>query len=256
MSVFKKLLSGFALALGLLAAGGAGAEGLALDHARVKTTDLPSVQRGAKIFANYCLSCHAASYMRYTRLQDLGLTEDEIKNNLIFTTQQIGETMKVAMDPAEGKKWFGTNPPDLTLITRAREGHGGSGADYVYTLFRSFYRDPGTSTGWNNFLFPRIAMPNVLWQLQGERRPIFETHTEEGGKKEQVFTGRWEQVTPGTLTPLQYDQTLGDLVNYLQWMAEPAANKRVAIGVWVLLFLALLTILAWRLNASYWKDVE
>ena len=147
------------------------------------------------------------------------------------------------------------NPPDLTLIARSRAGAGGSGADYIFTLFRTYYRDPVTPTGWNNLAFPNIAMPHPLWELQGERKPIFEV-SQQHGHEVQHFTGRWEQVTPGTMTPQEYDKTVGDLVNFLQWMGEPAQNKRVSIGVWVLLFLLFFTFLAWRLNAAYWKDVK
>jgi ubiquinol-cytochrome c reductase cytochrome c1 subunit len=162
----------------------------------------------------------------------------------------VGDTMQSAIDPVQAKAWFGTNPPDLSVIARSRAGAGGSGADYIYTLLRSYYRDPGRPTGWNNTLFANIGMPHPLWELQGERAPEFETH--EG---EQVFTGHWKQVTSGTLTSEQYDATVRDLVNYLQWMGEPAQNTRVRIGWWVMAFLALFTVIAWRLNAAYWKDV-
>ena len=230
MNLWKKLLLGLTLVLSITAAH-ASTGGIAWDKAPGKTNDPASLQHGAKIFVNYCLNCHSASFMRYNRLQDIGLTEQQIKDNLLFTTEKVGDTMKSAIDPLQAKAWFGANPPDLTLIARSRAGAGGTGADYVYTLLRTYYRDPSKPTGWNNLAFPNIGMPHPLWQLQGERKPIFETRE-------------------------QYDETVGDLVNFLQWMGEPTQNKRVAIGVWVLLFLLFFTVLAWRLNAAYWKDVK
>lgn len=227
---------------------------LAWDKAPVNTSDTASLQNGAKLFVNYCLNCHSAAFMRYNRLQDIGFTTEQIKDNLLFTTEKVGEVMKSAIDPKQAKEWFGANPPDLTVIARSRAGHGGTGADYLYTFLRTFYPDETKATGWNNLVFPSVGMPHVLWELQGQRRPLFETHKEHGHDV-QVFKG-WEQVTPGTMTPLQYDQAVGDLVNFLQWMGEPAQNTRVRVGVWVLLFLLGLTIITWRLNAAYWKDVK
>ncbi|MBK6868494.1 MAG: cytochrome c1 [Burkholderiales bacterium] len=251
----KKLLLGLALSLGLAAGAHAAAGGIAWDKAPVNTKDLASLQNGAKLFVNYCLNCHSAAFMRFNRLKDIGLTEQQIKDNLLFTTEKVGDTMKAAIDPKEAKAWFGANPPDLTVIARSRAGAGGSGADYIYTLLRSYYRDPVAPTGWNNLVFPNIGMPHPLWELQGERRPVFETQ-QSHGHEVQTFTGRWEQVTPGTMTALQYDQAVADLVAFLQWMGEPTQHQRQRIGVWVLLFLALFTLIAWRLNAAYWKDVK
>jgi ubiquinol-cytochrome c reductase cytochrome c1 subunit len=232
----------------------ASSEGINWDKAPVNTSDHASLQNGARLFVNYCLNCHSAAFMRFNRLQDIGLTNEQIKDNLLFTTDKVGETMKSAIDPRQAKAWFGTNPPDLTLVARSRAGHGGTGADYLYTFLRNFYVDDSKATGWNNRAFPSVAMPHVLWELQGQRRPIFETQ-EEHGHEVHVFKG-WEQVTPGSMTSLQYDQAVGDLVNFLQWMGEPAQNTRVRVGVWVLLFLLVLTLFAWRLNAAYWKDVK
>ena len=239
------------MSLGVHAAGG----GIAWDKAPNKTNDMAALQNGAKIFVNSCLNCHAAAFMRYNRLQDIGLTQQQIKDNLLFTTDKIGETMKVAMDPKNAKDWFGVIPPDLTLIARSRSAAGqGSGADYLYTYLRTYYRDDTKPTGWNNLAYPNAAMPHVLWELQGERMPVYETVTH-NGHQTSVFKG-WDQVKPGTMTPLQFDQAMGDLVGYLQWMGEPVQNSRVRIGVGVLLFLLMFTFFAWRLNASYWRDIK
>ncbi len=228
--------------------------GIAWDKAPNKTNDLGALQNGAKLFVNYCLNCHSAAFMRYNRLTDIGLTEQQIKDNLLFATDKVGETMKAAIDPKQAKDWFGGNPPDLTVIARSRAGQGGSGADYLYTYLRTYYRDDTKATGWNNLAFPSVAMPHVLWELSGERKPIFE-EKEEHGHKVSIFKG-WKQVTPGTMSPLQYDQAVSDLVGYMQWMGEPAQNTRVRVGVWVLLFLLIFTFIAWRLNAAFWKDIK
>ena len=171
------VLLAFGLAGGALAAEG---EGIAWDKAPNRTNDLAALQNGAKLFVNYCLNCHSAAFMRYNRLTDLGLSEQQIKDNLLFTTDKVGETMKSAIDPKDAKEWFGANPPDLTLVARSRSGHGGTGADYLYTYMRSFYRDAERPTGWNNLVFPNVGMPHVLWELQGDREPEFETVKEHG----------------------------------------------------------------------------
>lgn len=250
----KKVLMTLAMALGLVAGAHANTGGIAWDKAPSKTNDMVSLQNGAKLFVNYCLNCHSAAFMRFNRLKDIGLTDQQIKDNLLFTTEKVGETMKAAIDPKQAKDWFGANPPDLSVIARSRAGSGGTGADYLYTYLRTYYPDDTKATGWNNLAFPNVAMPHVLWELQGKREPQYETK-EEHGHEVHVFTG-WKQITPGTMTPGQYDQAMGDLVNYLQWMGEPAQNTRVRVGVWVLLFLAVLTLFAWRLNAAFWKDVK
>ena len=250
------LVFGLGFGLAFVAAGPAAAEseGYAWDKAPNKTNDVAALQNGAKLFVNYCLNCHSAAFMRYNRLQDIGITEQQIKDNLLFTTDKVGETMKANIDPRQAKEWFGANPPDLTLVARSRAGHGGTGADYLYTYLRTFYRDDTKATGWNNMAFPSVAMPHVLWELQGDRRPVYEK-VEQHGHETEVFKG-WQQVSPGSMTPLQYDQAVGDLVSYLQWMAEPAQNTRVRVGVWVLLFLLMAVVFTWRLNASYWKEVK
>ena len=250
----KKWIAGCLMALGLatnaLAAGG----GFPLDKAPALTNDMAALQNGAKLFVNYCLNCHSASFMRYNRLTEIGLTEKQIKENLLFASDKVGDTMKSAINPVQAKAWFGANPPDLTLVARSRASGAGTGADYLYTYLRTYYRDDTKATGWNNMAFPSVGMPHVLWELQGERKPIFDT-VESHGHEVQVLRG-WEQVKPGKMTPAEYDRAIGDLVAYMQWMAEPNQNSRVRLGVWVLLFLGVFTIVAWRLNAAYWKDVK
>jgi len=252
----KKLLLILISSLSLFATNLASANegGIIWDKAPNNTNDLASLQHGAKLFVNYCLNCHSAAYMRFNRLKDIGLTEQQIKENLLFTTDKVGDTMKANIDPKQAKAWFGANPPDLTVIARSRSSHAGSGADYIYTYLRTYYRDPSKATGWNNLAYPNVAMPNVLWELQGERHPVY-SKEEVHGHEEEVFKG-WEQDKPGQLSPEQYDQAVGDLVTYLQWMSEPAQNTRVRVGVWVVMFLLCFTFVAWRLNAAYWKDIR
>ena len=251
----KKIILSLALALGLVTGANAGGgDTIAWDKAPNKINDLAALQNGAKLFVNHCLNCHSAAFMRYNRLTDIGLTEQQIKDNLLFTTDKVGDTMKANIDPKQAKEWFGANPPDLTVIARSRAGHGGTGADYLYTYMRTFYRAETKATGWNNLAFPNVGMPHVLWEMQGVRRPIFEER-QESGHKVQVFKG-WEQVTPGTMTPQQYDQAMADLVGYLQWMGEPAQTQRVRLGLFVMLFLLGFMYIAWRLNASFWKDIK
>ena len=250
----KKLILTLIAALGFVAGAHAAEGGIAWDKAPNKTNDLAALQNGAKLFVNYCLNCHSAAFMRYNRLQDIGITEQQIKDNLLFATDKVGETMKANLDPRQAKEWFGGVPPDLTLVARSRAGHGGTGADYLYTYLRTFYRDDTKATGWNNLVFPSVGMPHAMWELQGERRPVFDK-IESHGHTAEVFKG-WEQISPGTMTPLQFDQAMGDLVSYLQWMAEPAQNTRIRVGVWVMLFLVMALVFVWRLNASYWKDVK
>ena len=246
------LVATWALMVGAHAAGGGG---ITWDKAPNKTNDLAALQNGAKLFVNYCLNCHSAAFMRYNRLQDIGLTEQQIKENLLFTTAKVGDTMVSTINPREAKEGFGGNPPDLTVISRSRSAAGqGTGADYLYTYLRTYYPDDTKGTGWNNLAFPNVGMPHVLWQLQGSRQPVYETK-EEHGHPVKIFKG-WEQLTPGTMTPLQYDEAVGDLVSFLQWMGEPAQNTRTRIGVGVLLFLSVLTVFTWRLNAAYWKDIK
>jgi ubiquinol-cytochrome c reductase cytochrome c1 subunit len=249
----KKLLAVLALLPGFAFANEGG---FALDRAPERT-DIASLQNGAKLFVNYCLNCHSASAMRYNRLRDLGLSEDQIKNNLLFSGEKVGDMMTIAMRPADAKAWFGAVPPDLSVITRARASGAGSGPDYIYTYLRTFYKDDTRPTGWNNLVFPNVGMPHVLWELQGVRAAKFEEEKDphEEGKTIHKFAG-FDQVKPGKMSALEYDNAVADLVAYLEWMGEPAQNTRKRLGVWVLLFLGVLLVLTWRLSASYWKDVK
>lgn len=230
-------------------------EGYQLDRAPDLATDQAALQSGAKLFVNYCLNCHSASSMRYSRLQDLGLTEDQIKQNLLFTSDKVGELMRVAMTAKDAKEWFGAAPPDLSVIARAKSSERGSGTDYIYSYLRTYYRDDTRPTGWNNLAYPNSAMPHVLWQLQGTRDAVYVDKKGEDGKPVHEFE-KFEEVTPGTMTPLQYDKSVANITAFLNWMAEPAHEVRRRIGVWVLLFLGVTFILTWRLNASYWKEVK
>jgi len=251
----KKLILILATVFGLVGAAQAAAGGgIAWDKAPDRSNDLTALQNGAKLFVNHCLNCHSAAFMRYNRLTDLGLTEQQIKDNLMFATDKVGDTMTSAINPREAKEWFGGVPPDLTLVARSRASHSGTGSDYLYTYLRTYYRDDTKATGWNNLAFPNVGMPHVLWELQGERRPVFDVK-QDHGHEVKVFKG-WEQVKPGSMTPVQFDEAMADLVGFLRWMAEPSQGTRVRVGVWVLLFLGLFTVVAWRLNAAYWKDIK
>ena len=221
-----------------------------LDKAPNVQGDNAALQNGARLFVNYCQSCHGASFIRYEKLMELGLSEQQIKDNLMFTGDKIGDTMKIAMRPDEAKKWFGATPPDLTLIARARASEAGSGADWLYTYLRSFYKDDARPTGWNNVVFANVGMPNVLWQLQGVQ--ALETVKEENGKEHHKLV----LVEPGQLTPEQFDKQVADLVGFIVWMGEPGAANRKAIGAGVLIFLAVLFVAAYALKKNYWKDIH
>jgi len=225
-------------------------ENIPLDRAPDNSENLVSLQHGAQLFVNYCLNCHSANLMRYSRLQDLGIGQKEIEANLLFTTDKVGNTMSIAMRPDDAKAWFGVTPPDLSVEARARS------RDWLYTYLRSFYRDDTRPTGWNNLVFENVSMPHVLWQLQGIRTAKFEDKVDaETGEKVHRFAG-FQQLTPGTLSPVDYDAAVADLVAYLGWMSEPEQHTRRQLGVWVLLFLGVLSFFAWRLNAAYWKDIK
>jgi ubiquinol-cytochrome c reductase cytochrome c1 subunit len=257
-SLFARVLP-LLLALGLFSSAHAAGGGIPWDKFPTnRVTDLAALQNGAKLFSNYCLNCHAAAFMRYNRLRDIGLTEDQIATSLIFTGAKVGETMKTSLDPKDAKDWFGKVPPDLTLIARSRSAAGqGTGADYIYTYLRTYYRDDTKPTGWNNLAFPNVGMPHVLWELQGQQRAVFadEKDPHDASKTVRVFKG-FEAITPGAMNQAEYNLAMADLVAFLHWMSEPNQNDRKRLGVWVLLFLAVFTVFAWRLNAAFWKDVK
>ncbi|RZI44972.1 cytochrome c1 [Herbaspirillum sp. HC18] len=228
-----------------------------LDQAPNRTKDLAALQNGAKLFVNYCLNCHAASAMRYNRMRDIGLTDDQIRSNLLFASDKVGDLMKVSMAPQDAKEWFGAVPPDLSVIARAKASGAGSGADWLYTYLRTFYKDDSRPTGWNNLVFPNVGMPHVLWELQGVREVKFaeEKDPHDSSKTVHKFAG-FEQVKPGQMTAAEYDNATADLVAFLEWMGEPVQNKRKRLGVIVLLFLGGFMVLAWLLNKNYWKEIK
>jgi ubiquinol-cytochrome c reductase cytochrome c1 subunit len=219
-----------------------------LDQAPIRSSDKLSLQRGAQTFVNYCLSCHSAEYMRYNRLRDLGLSENQISDNLIFTGQKVGELMTVAMKTKEAKQWFGVAPPGLSVIARSR------GADWLYTYLRKFYRDDSTATGWNNLVFDKAAMPHVLYQLQGEQSLVTNTVDDGHGGTHEVKELKLDK--PGTLSKTEYEAYVADLVNFLVYLGEPAATKRVQIGIIVMLFLFGMLALTYALKHEYWKDIH
>jgi len=220
----------------------AGSE-IALHHANVNVRDVAASQRGAKLFVNYCLSCHDASYMRYNRLaEDLGLGEELVMENLVFADVKIGDTMEIAMRPKDAEKWLGKVPPNLSLTARSR------GPDWLYTYFLTFYQDE--TGGWNNLALPNASMPHVFWELQGIQKPVYTTH--DGHE----VIDHLELAQPGLLTPAEYEETVRDLVTFLEYLGEPAQVKRKNVGIWVMLFLALFALVAYALKAEYWRDVH
>lgn len=223
-------------------------ENVHLDHAPIDSHDQASLQRGARTFVNYCLNCHSATYMRYNRLQDIGLTDEQIKANLLFSADKVGEAMAVSMAQRDAKQWFGAAPPDLSVEARAR------GADWLYSYMRGFYRDDTRPTGWNNIVYDKVAMPHVLWQLQGEQVLEVSEQTDAQGLKS--TTHALTLKSPGTMTAAEYDGMAADLVNYMVYMAEPAQNKRKQLGLIVLLYLGLLLVASYYLKKEFWKDIH
>ncbi len=221
-----------------------------LDKANIDPQNKESLQRGVRTFVNYCMGCHSAKYQRYNRTaRDLGLSDDEVLHNLMFTGEKLGDHMDIAMTPADAKNWFGAAPPDLTLVARVR------GVDWLYTYLRSFYRDASRPFGVNNRVFPNVGMPNVLWRLQGIQEPVYETITDDEGREHQALEGL-ELKDVGLQSPAEFDRTVRDLVNYLAYMGEPIKHQRMALGVKVLLFLLVFFVIAYLLKKEYWKDVH
>jgi ubiquinol-cytochrome c reductase cytochrome c1 subunit len=214
-----------------------------VEHAGVNIRDVASVQRGARLFVNYCLSCHSANYMRYHRLsKDLGLDEEMVMKNLVFSDVKIGDPMTIAMDPEQAEQWLGKTPPDLSVVARAR------GADWLFTFFRTFYQDE--TGGWNNLVLPNAAMPHVLWKLQGIQKPVYATHDDA------TVIDHLTLATPGLQTPEEYEQTARDLASFLDYLSEPSKLRRKSIGIWVMMFLVVFAAIAYALKAEYWRDVH
>ena len=232
--IFAALVSIFSVFSTLAIAAGPSSK---LDTVDIDLTDKASLQRGAHTFVNYCLSCHGASLMRYNRMaKDLGLTDDRVTENLMFATDKIGDTMQIAMRAEDAKRWFGVVPPDLSVIARAR------GTDWLYTYLRTFYLDESRPMGTNNLAFKDVGMPHVLWEQQGYQA-IDEY-------------GHLSVEQEGALTPRQYDMMSRDLVNFLAYISEPSKLQRLALGKWVLLYLAIFFVIALALKKAYWKDVH
>ena len=283
MKMMNKLLGAIALSLTCSMAIAAGSD-YPLDKAPDKLNDKAALQNGAKIFVNQCLNCHSAKSMRYNKLRDIGLTDQQIKESLLFTGEKVGDLMTIAMTKEDGTNWFGAAPPDLSVIARAKSRNAGPpGGDYIYTYMRTFYRDMTQPTGWNNLAFPNAGMPHVLWDNQGPREltsTIIQQVPQDGEMVWQKITkqygpeGYWTAdaeildnytgsagVTHSfnALDPkkaAQYDRDMGDLAAFMTWMAEPVQLERKRIGFWVLVFLGLFFIVAWRLNATYWKHIK
>jgi len=267
LAMVKLTMVKLAMGLLLLALAPLGAvaseAGVELDRmpSDVHPNDPASLQRGAQVFMNYCAGCHNASYMRYNRLKDIGLDDKQIEANLIFTGAKVGELIKNAMDPRDAKGWFGAPPPDLTVIARSRASGAGSGADWLYTYLRSFYRDPSRPTGWNNLVFPNVGMPHVLYGLQGQQVLATEVQMlpRRGGKKEDALPVEVHKLTvekPGSMSAAEYDRLVADLVNFLVYMGEPAQQSRRQLGLYVLIFLGVLFGFAYALKKEFWKDVH
>ncbi|MCC7060001.1 MAG: cytochrome c1 [Burkholderiaceae bacterium] len=288
MKLLIKVLAALGTALAITSASAAGV-GYPLDPFPTdKLNDEPALQNGAKLFVNYCLNCHAAAAMRYNRLTDLGLTDEQIQKNLLFTGDKVGDLMTIAMRPADAKVWFGTAPPDLSVIARARSSEAGSGSDWLYTYLRSYFRDASRPNGWNNPVFENVGMPHVFWELQGSRgatleevkevvdektgesrgfsrsTTVYDTTGQSTQKTEPIEGGHphasrtWTLGKPegGKLSQASFDGQVADLVAYLTYMSDPRARERTRLGVWVMLFLAVFTLLAWKLNREYWKDIK
>ena len=232
-----------------MAAGGA----VHLDSANNDLSDQESLQRGAKYFVNYCMGCHSAKYVRYEKVaQAAGLTEEEVKENFMFSEKKkIGEQMISSMDPADAAGWFGTAIPDLTLTARLKHG----GGDWIYTYLKSFYQDDSRPTGVNNIVFPDVGMPHVLLELQGMQKANFKVETDENGNEHKTFES-FEQVKAGSMTPEEYDDMVRDLTNFMVWASEPMKLERQRLGVYVMIFLVILFVLAYMLKKEYWKDVH
>ncbi len=249
MPSYKQLYKLIFILLMVVSASVSAAGGAKLMHMEVDLSNQESLQRGAKTFVNYCLSCHAAAYMRYNRMgQDLGISEDVLKANFMFGTDKVGDTMTIGMTDADSLRFFGVSPPDLSVIARAR------GADWLYSYFKTFYVDKSRPFGVNNLTFKDVGMPHVLWELQGAQR-LAHRESADGEHHSPTFDDL-EIITPGTQSEAEYDQTVQDLVNFMVYLGEPIKLKRGKIGVWVLMYLFVFMIVAYMLKKEYWRDIH
>ncbi|HEY5775665.1 MAG TPA: cytochrome c1 [Xanthomonadales bacterium] len=248
MKKFAKILFFTVLLLPLSSFTVSAAGGAGIEHSGANISDKASLQRGAKWYVNYCMGCHSLQYARYNRMaEDLGLSEDMVMQNLVFSNAKFADTMKIAMHPDQAKAWFGKTPPDLSLIGRSR------GADWVFSYLKGFYQDEYGE--WNNTLLPNLSMPHVLWSLQGIQTPVYRQETNADGFTHEVID-HFELTSPGTQSPQEFEETARDLAAFLDYVGEPAKLKRKGVGVWVILFLVLFTFVAYLLKAEYWRDVH
>lgn len=227
------------------------APGGVIQPAHNDMTNVASLQRGARNFVNYCMGCHSARYVRYSRLgEDLGLSEQQVIDNLMFTGERIHDTMRINMRPEDAARWFGVTPPDLSLIARSR------GPDYIYSFLRSFYVDPTRPTGVNNRVMPRTAMPHVLWELQGVNEAVYDGESDAEHNAVHKHFKEFRPLRPGTMAPKEYDDFVRDTVNFLVYIGEPMQLERRSIGFRVLAFLLVFFLFAYFLKKEYWKDVK
>ncbi|NLY63804.1 MAG: cytochrome c1 [Alcaligenaceae bacterium] len=283
--MIKKFLGALILMFAVSGPAMSASAGYAWDRAPERITDLAALQNGAKLFVNYCLNCHSASSLRYNKLTDLGLTQKEIEENLLFTGDKVGDLMHVAMRPADAKLWLGVAPPDLSVMARAKAANlGQPGTDYIYTYLRTFYRDVTTPLGWNNLVFPNAGMPHVFWEQSGPTElTTVEVHPVEKDGQVQWFKTTTVVDSDGfssvvsdepladykghasiehnlkyldSAKEVEFSNNMADLSAFLGWMSEPDQQFRKQLGTWVLLFLAVFFVIAWRLNKSYWKHVK
>ncbi len=249
----KKLIAFILISLLPVVGFAAGGGNVHLEEANYDLTDKASLQRGAKYFVNYCMGCHSAKYVRYESVaKHAGLTEDEVKDNLIFgESKKIGQQMISAIDSNDASRWFGTAVPDLTLTARLKHG----GGDWIYSYLKGFYQDESRPTGVNNTVFPDVGMPHVLIDLQGLQKANFKIETDADGNEHKVFEG-FEQVSEGSMSAEEYDTMVRDLTNFMVWASEPMKLERQRLGFWVIGFLVILFVLAYLLKKEYWKDIH
>jgi ubiquinol-cytochrome c reductase cytochrome c1 subunit len=251
MISIKRVASVLALSACFIAAPGMAAGGGAhLEPSGIDQDNISSLQRGARNFMNYCSGCHSAQYVRFNTIgKDLGLSEEQLIDNLMFNAEKTFETIQSAMPADDAARWYGTAPPDMSLMARAK------GADYVYNFLKGFYVSEDSPTGVNNTILAGTSMPNVLWELQGYQTAHFEDHTNEDGSVTTTFEG-FEQLTAGSMDAEDFDDFVRDTVNFLAYIAEPIRSDRRKLGVWVLMFLIFFFILAVQLKKAIWKDVS